>query len=152
MMLEKVERGSPVLVDGYNLTVQQCTFWKPSAGTGDMRELRSDVVSPTRPEHYSVLVSASETSIAVKLYFVEPFLAFGDSLDGEGIHRLDEPQLTRSKDAFGIPYFPRCIHLMSRWYICCWLRPDERPRDLVSAHGALPTYGLHVVLFRSLRD
>src|SRR4029077_20754008 len=68
-----------------------------------------------------------EAAVAVKLHLVEPFLAFGDSLDGEGIHRLDEPQLTRSKDAFGIPYFPRCIHLMSWWYMCCWLRPDERP-------------------------
>ena len=56
-----------------------------------MRELRREEIAPTRPEHYSVLVSASETTIAVKLYFVEPFLAFGNSLDGEGIHRLDEP-------------------------------------------------------------
>ena len=117
-----------------------------------MRKLRSEKVTATRPERSAVFVSACKATIAVKLYFVEPFLAFGDSLDGEGIHRLDEPQLARSKDAFGIPYFPRCIHLMSWWYMCCWLRPDERPRDLVSTHGAMPVDGLDVVLFRSLCD
>ena len=56
-----------------------------------MRELRGEEVTATRPERYSVLVSASQAAVAVKLYFVQPFLALGDVLDGEGIHRLDEP-------------------------------------------------------------
>jgi hypothetical protein len=55
-----------------------------------MGELRREEIAPTRPEHYSVLVSASETTIAVKLYFVEPFLALRDVLNGEGVHWLDE--------------------------------------------------------------
>ena len=58
MVLEKVERDAPVLVDGYNLTVEQCTLWKPSAGTGNVRELRRGEIAPTRPKRYAALVPA----------------------------------------------------------------------------------------------
>ena len=59
VMLEKVEGNTPILIQRDNLTVQQCTSWEPFAGTGDMRELRSEVVAPARSERYAALVPTS---------------------------------------------------------------------------------------------
>ena len=46
---------------------------------GNMRELGREEVTPTRPECYAGLVS-----VAIKLDFVQPLLAFRDVLNGEG--------------------------------------------------------------------
>ena len=76
--------------DGNHLAVKQCTAWQPFASVGNMRELRSEEITATRPKRYFAFVSACQAAIAVKLNFVEPFLAFGDVLNSKGIHRLDE--------------------------------------------------------------
>ena len=58
-----------------------------------MRKLKGEFISPTRPKCHAVLALASQAAVAVKLNFIKPFLAFGDVLDGEGIHwpdKLDE--------------------------------------------------------------
>jgi len=90
VMLEEIERDPAVFVDGHNLTVKQRINWQAFTGAGYVRELRSEDISPTRPEYSAVSVSARQAAVAVKLDLVEPFFALGDVLNGEGIHRLDE--------------------------------------------------------------
>jgi len=68
--------------DGNHLAVEQRIDWQPFTGASDMRELRGEEVTATRPESYSVFVSAGQAAIAVKLYLVEPFLALRDVLNG----------------------------------------------------------------------
>ena len=52
-----------------------------------MGKLRREKITATRPQCYSVLVSASQTAIAVEFDFVKPVLALWNALHGEGIHR-----------------------------------------------------------------
>ena len=80
----------------------------------------------TRPERYSVLVPASETAVAVKLHFVEPFRSFGECLNGEGVHRLDKAKFSSRQGAQFFAFhdaFTRCCSVIS-----AGLRADEGRR------------------------
>jgi hypothetical protein len=48
-MLEKVERDSPVLIDGHNLAVKQRINWQAFTGAGNMGKLSRENVTATRP-------------------------------------------------------------------------------------------------------
>ena len=48
------------------------------------------VISATRTNLVGLLTEFFN-AVAVKLNFVHPLLTLGDTLDGEGVHRLDEP-------------------------------------------------------------
>ena len=106
MVLEEVERGAPAFIDGHNLAVKQRIDWEAFAGAGDTGKLRCEKVTATRPELYATFVLTSQAAIAVEFYFVEPLLALGNVLDGQGIHWLNELD--------GSDVSSSCFHLKDR--------------------------------------
>jgi len=49
VMLEEVKRDPAAFVDGDNLAVEECICWEPFTRVGDLRELRCEEVTATRP-------------------------------------------------------------------------------------------------------
>ena len=90
MVLEKVERDPPILVNSHYFTIEQRIGWQPFTCLRNTWELRGEVVSTTRPECHAVLALASDAAVAIKFDFVEPLVALRDVLDGESVHWLDE--------------------------------------------------------------
>ena len=90
VVLEQVKRYAAIFIDGDDFAVEQSVRGHPFTRSGDTRKLSVKEIAQTRPESNSAFVSACQAAITVKLYFIKPFLAFGDVLDGEGIHWLDE--------------------------------------------------------------
>jgi hypothetical protein len=77
MMLQQVERNTPILVDGYDLAGKQCTGRELFTCFGNVRELRRQVIAAPKPQRDSRGVCTSQAAIAVELHFISQSLPFG---------------------------------------------------------------------------
>src|SRR5262249_62338794 len=81
VVLKQIERTPSAFTQGDNFAVHKGARWKPFARTGNVRELVCEEISPPRPQGDPTCVYTSQTTVAVKLYLVEPFLALGKFLN-----------------------------------------------------------------------
>src|SRR5215510_9380017 len=81
VVLKQIERNPSAFTQGDNFAVHKGARWKPFARTGNVRELVCEEISPPRPQSDPTCVYTSQTTVAVKLYLVEPFLALGKFLN-----------------------------------------------------------------------
>ena len=83
-----------------------------------MRELVREEIASARPERHSGRISAGKTAVAVELYLIEPFLAFGQDLNRSRVHRFEEVN----------PGFAQGIGLHKAATQRCLMAPPVRPK------------------------
>ena len=80
----------PRLVNGHNLAVHERTGWQLLTSPGNVRELLREDSAPSGPERHFAFAPAAKATVAVKLYFLQPFLALRQVLGWSSIHGLNE--------------------------------------------------------------
>ena len=82
-VLERVERHSPVSVDGVDFAINHRLSGHCLASAGDLREARREQIAAPRPKHNAAAAPRRKASVAVKFGLIAPGGAAGSSRTGE---------------------------------------------------------------------
>jgi len=81
-VLERVERHSPVSVDGVDFAINHRLSGHCLASAGDLREARREQIAAPRPKHNAAAAPRRKASVAVKFGLIAPGGAAGQLAHG----------------------------------------------------------------------